>query len=152
MKHYPYGEIHNKYDSDGKPISHTGYSKPRKWWTAPNPDTINYEYHNYGWEWTHDFMKIYVDGEFIMEYNLNETTDLYENMEGFRDPEYIIFNNHITSRAAGEAGSYTVGAIDDNLEMLPANYFIDYFRLYQVPGAGKIYIDEKPWRTYPDRK
>lgn len=149
---YNYGEIHNKLDSDGKPVSHTGYSKPRKWWTAPNPDTINYEYHTYGWEWTPDVMRIYVDEEFIMEYDLNETTDLYDNMEGFRDPEYIIFNNHITSRAAGDAGFYTVGAIDDNLEMLPANYFIDYFRLYQVPGVGKIYIDETPWRTYPDRK
>lgn len=149
---YNYGEIHNVYDSDGNPVTHTGYTKPRKWWTAPNPDTINYEYHRYGYEWTPDHMRIYVDEEFIMEYDLNETTDLYDNMEGFRDPQFIIFNNHITSRAAGDAGHYTVGAIDDNLEMLPANYFIDYFRLYQVPGVGKIYIDDNVWRTYPDRK
>jgi hypothetical protein len=73
-------------------------------------------------------------------------------MRGFHDPEFIIFNNHITSRAAADAGSYTVGAIDDNLEMLPANYFIDYFRLYQKPGVGKIWIDETPYSLYPDRK
>ncbi len=149
--YYNYGELHNKYDSDGNPVTHTGWTKGRNIWTCDNPETINYEYHTYGWEWTPEVMRMYVDGEFITEYDIVTSTD-GAHMRGFQDPEYIIFNNHITSRAAADAGSYTVGAIDDNLEMLPANYFIDYFRLYQIPGQGKIWTDETVWRTYPDRK
>jgi hypothetical protein len=68
-------------------------------------------------------------------------------MTGFHDPEFVMFNNHVTTTDQ----SYTVGLIEDNLEMLPSEYFIDYFRLYQKKGSGKAWIVDT-LQEYPNRK
>ena len=150
--YYNYGQNHNVYEPDGSAKTHTSLSNEDEIWTAPDTDTINNEYHTYGWEWTPTVMNIYVDGQLVTKYDITKSFDLYNDTKGYHDPQFIIFNNHLTSKAAGKAGQYTVGYIDDNLDLLPSNYFIDYFRLYQKPGQGKIWIKDTPHSTYPDRK
>lgn len=128
--------------------SHTAWSKDKNIWTCPNPDTINQEYHIYGWEWTPKDMKIYVDKELIMTYDITKSYDDYNNMAGYHDPEFVMFNNHITTTDS----SNQYGVIDEHLEKLPSEYFIDYLRLYQKKdGKSKLYTDDT-LNVYTDRK
>lgn len=143
--YYDYATLHNKPG-----VTHTvwGYNgNETTHWTCDNPATINQEYHTYGWEWTPKVMSMYVDGEVSMTYDITKSFDDSKEMIGFHDPEFVMFNNHVTT----DDQSYTVGLIEDNLDMLPSEYFIDYFRLYQKKGEGKVWIVDD-LVTYPNRK
>lgn len=143
--YYDYATIHNK-----EGVTHTTWSyngNKTTYWTSPTPETINQEYHTYGWEWTPKVMSMYVDGKITMTYDITKSFDDSKEMIGFHDPEFVMFNNHVTTTDQ----SYTVGLIEDNLEMLPSEYFIDYFRLYQKKGSGKVWIVDT-LVEYPNRK
>lgn len=143
--HYDYETIHNKPG-----ITHTAWhynGNKTTFWTSPTPETINQEYHTYGWEWTPKVMSMYVDGKITMTYDITKTFDDCPDMTGFHDPEFVMFNNHVTT----DDMSYTVGLITDSLDMLPSEYFIDYFRLYQKKGEGKVWISDE-LVEYPNRK
>ena len=128
--------------------NHTQWNKDKEVWVSPNRDTLNREYHTYGWEWTPKVMSFYVDGSLIMTYDIVKSYDLCKDMTGFHDPEFVMFNNHVTSTDS----TYQVGLIEDSLDKLPSEYFIDYFRLYQKKdGKSKIWLDETP-NVYLDRK
>ena len=54
-----------------------------------------------------------------------------------------MFNNHVFS----EDSSFKPNTVTDNVDMLPAEYFIDWYRVYQKKdGKSKIYINETPTR------
>ena len=67
-------------------------------------------------------------------------------MSHFHDPIFLMFNNHLMAHDS----SFKANVINNNLEGLPAEYFIDWFRVYQKPGVGKLYIDETV-RSYEGR-
>lgn len=130
--------------------SHTqwGYGGQEKTtWTATNPKTINNEYHVYGWQWTPKEMVIYVDGKKIMTYDITTTYDNVDDMSGFHDPQFIIFNNHLFL----EDSSWRPNTIIGNEGLLPSEYFIEYFRLYQKKGEGKLWTDETVYKTFNGR-
>jgi hypothetical protein len=138
------GSIYNYWTENGlepQDSNHTQWNKDKKVWVSPNRDTINQEYHTYGWEWTPKVMSFYVDSSLIMTYDIVNSYDLCKDMTGFHDPEFVMFNNHVTSTDS----SYQVGLIEDSLDKLPSEYYIDYFRLYQKKdGKSKIWLDETP--------
>lgn len=145
-KYYDYNTIHNIANATS---NHTQWNKEKKVWTCANVKTINQEYHTYGWEWNSKVMSFYVDENLIMTYDITTSYDKYEDMTGFHDPEFVMFNNHITSTDA----SYQVGLIEDDIDKLPSEYYIDYFRLYQTKAEkSELYISEEVSGTYPDRK
>lgn len=142
--YYDYNTIHNIENATS---NHTQWNKEKDVWQG-NALTVNQEYHVYGWEWNTKEMVIYVDGEKIMTYDIVNSYDKYTDMTGFHDPEFVMFNNHVTSTDA----SYQVGVIEDSLDMLPSEYYIDYFRLYQKnDGKSKLYLDDTP-NVYLDRE
>lgn len=142
-QYYDYNAIHNIENATS---NHTQWNKDKKVWQG-NAQTINQEYHTYGWEWNPKVMSFYVDGQLIMTYDIVNSYDKCADMTGFHDPEFVMFNNHVTTTDS----SYQVGLIEDSLDKLPSEYFIDYFRLYQKKGEGKIWIDETP-NVYKDRE
>ena len=107
-------------------------------WTWKNIDTIENEYHTYGWEWTPEKMVMYVDGEAYMTFDTANSYDGISDMSGFNDPMFLMFNNHLITEDSWQTG-YTV---ENSNEQLPSCYYIDYIRLYQKEGVGKIYIDD----------
>lgn len=146
VKHYDYNTIHNIENSTA---NHTQWNQSKKVWTCADPSTINQEYHVYGWEWNSKVMSFYVDQTLVMTYDITKSYDEYEDMTGFHDPEFVMFNNHITSTDA----DYQVGLIEDDIDLLPSQYYIDYFRLYQTKNEkSELYISEEPSGKYPDRK
>ena len=127
--------------------SHTQWQKHKDTWIAPNPDTINNEYHTYGYQWTPKEMTMYVDGQKIMTYDITESYDGVEDMSGFHDPQFIIFNNHLFT----EDATWKPNTITGYEHMLPGEYEIEYFRLYQKKGEGRLWTDQKVHATYPNR-
>ncbi len=105
-------------------------------------ETRNQQYHTYGWEWDKNVVKMYFDGEVYVTFDTSKSADFCKDMTGFSDPAYVIFNNHLT---ANDSTGTSSGYIEDSLDDLPGEYFIDYFRLYQKSN-GKIWLDD----TYID--
>ena len=92
-----------------------------------NYENLSDEYHTYGFEWTPTEMSMYVDGYCYKTYDITKSFDACPDMSGFHDPRYIIFNNHVFSPNS----RFKPNCIEGNEDNLPANYDIDYFRLYQ---------------------
>lgn len=97
------------------------------------------DYHTYGFEWTENYMKFYVDGVCYHTYNITEEYDFgsekLPGMGGYHEHLYILINNEIFTEHSEwkPAGS----ALTDDDEM-PVTYRIDYIRLYQNPDSESI--------------
>ncbi len=103
-------------------------------------ETRNQTYHTYGWEWTPTKMEMFFDGESLGAWDISRSTDHCRDLEGFKDPQYIIFNLQLTTTDT----SNPVGFIEDSLDDLPAEYFLDYFRVYQKKdGKSKLWLNEE---------
>ena len=101
-----------------------------------DPSKLSEEYHTYGFEWTPKEMIMSIDGEKYYVFDLAKDFDKGGSMQGFHDPLYIIFNNHIfteNSRWKPE------GSEVDKRSKFPMQYWIDWVRLYQKPGIGALY-------------
>lgn len=141
-KKYDYNAIHGGG-------SHTDFpSELKKGFIFDNITNLSYEYHTYGMEWTEKEISMYIDGKKYMTFDITKSFDKYENMKGFKDyPVFLIFNNHFFTEDSSwiptqnEMNGRTEPLIIEN-EELPTEYFIDYLRLYQKKGQGKIYIDD----------
>ncbi len=101
---------------------------------------LSNEYHTYGFYWTPKEMSMYVDGTKYQSYDITKSWDEYDNMKGFNDPMMLMFNCHVMD----ESSSFAANSITENVDVLPAEYFIDYFRIYQKPGEGKVYTNTTP--------
>lgn len=93
------------------------------------------DWHLYGFEWTPEFMRMSIDGDFYMRYDLSENFDGMSDMKGFHKPMYFIINNHLFTEKL-----FWVPSRDSIVkpEDLPSVYEIDYIRLYQKPGQGVL--------------
>ncbi|HNX36443.1 MAG TPA: glycoside hydrolase family 16 protein [Kiritimatiellia bacterium] len=121
---------------------HTQSGCPRRY-TFTDAANLRGEYHTYGFEWTPQEMSMYVDGEKYCTYDLSADFDRGGSMQGFHDPLYIIFNNHIFT---GHSPWKPKGSEVDERSVFPMQYWIDWIRLYQKPGVGKLYTEEHPAR------
>ena len=52
-------------------------------------------------------------------------------MNDFRNPLFIMINNHIKEKD-----------VEYNKSTFPFEYYIDYIRLYQKPGEGGLWVDD----------
>lgn len=133
LQNYDYDTKHNVEAGN-----HTQFpEKDKNIYQFQQSSKLSYEYHTYGMEWTPTKISMFVDGEKYHTFDLTKTFDLNSDMSGFKNqPLFLIFNNHLMP----EDGDYVTTIIKN--EELPTEYFIDYLRLYQKPGQGKLYIDE----------
>ena len=126
--------LHKWYKSSHDPATHGctyngthSTSGTDKKYYFENYENLSDEYHTYGFEWTPTEMSMYVDGYCYKTYDITKSFDACPDMTGFHDPRYIIFNNHVFSPNS----KFKPNCIEGYEENLPANYDIDYFRLYQ---------------------
>lgn len=92
--------------------------------TFPKDVNLKNEYHIYGFEWTPEYLKAYVDGYCYYTIYIDEANDYseeYPGMECFHDYYYLCWNNWM----------YITHAEETKLENGYADYAIDYVRLYQ---------------------
>lgn len=138
---YDYYKIHN-VDKTKEDTSYHGAAK----WVFEDSKNLDNEYHIYGWEWTPTEHIVYVDGKEYERIDITKSFDKNPDTAGFHDPQYLIFNNHLYPQ---DLEGPTL--ITNNIECLPAIYSIDWFRLYQKPGVGELYVDTKV-NSYPERE
>ena len=113
------------------------------------------EYHTYGYEWTPTEINYYYDGAIYAHFDITESwtnpgeygkgidgwtyinADKTEtNMDCFREPQFLIFNNHLFYEGVSSAA--TSIAIS-NPGFKRADYLIDYCRVYQLPEGSEFY-------------
>ena len=137
---HAYSTLHKWYSGGGSTNTAKGY-------VATNPNrhifeytpSLTYEYHTYGYEWTPSEIKMSVDSEVFCTFDITKSFDKNEDMSGFHDPQYLIFNNHIFHPEISTA-CISITAVPDSL---PAAHYVDYVRIYQKDGIGKVYLAEE---------
>lgn len=133
---YNYSEIHgtdkNSY-SDGSSVRWNWEER------GANLETLSQEYHTYGFLWTEKEYSFYVDGIKYETIDITKSFDLCEDYQGFHEPLFLMFNNHVFA----DDMSYYENVVEDH-STLPFCYYIDWIRVYQKPGQGKLYIDTTP--------
>lgn len=118
--------MHSVYPSDK--ISHYVYDLN---------ENISNEYHIYGLKWTPEEITMSVDGEDYMTFDLKDGFDgENEYNEFLQQPLCMVFTNYLY--VDDLTSTSTAGKLIDP-ENLPAEFFIDYIRLYQIPGEGKLW-------------
>lgn len=131
------------YDKNGKDITDQIKGAPldglyhssienqgqRDGYTFANAENLKDEYHTYGFLWTPDKMEFSIDGKVYETFDLTESFDGYSN-DDLNQYYFFILDCHL----------YTEGGKKVKNESLPIEMYVDYIRLYQLPGEGKILL------------
>ncbi len=108
-------------------------------WYKFESDNLIEEYHLYGFEWTPTKMTMYIDNKAYYTYDITKNFDNGETgMGGYNTTLYLIFNNHLFTQSSSYKPyeGCEVRATD-----LPAEYAIDWVRLYQKnDGKSQLYL------------
>ncbi len=93
----------------------------------------SYVYQTVGFDWTPKEMVVYINGEEFYRYNWKESVQLdgLNDMTDFHNPAFIRINNHLEPKN-----------LPADFSTLPADYHIDYIRLYQKTDTGGIWLAE----------
>lgn len=132
--------IHKWYDNGDHTMWAIQEGNSNEWYQFES-DNISDEYHTYGFEWTKTKMTMYVDGKAYYTYDLTKNFDEGSSgMAGFDTQLHLIFNNHLFTQSS----SYKpYDGCEVNPGDLPAEYVIDWVRLYQKDdGVSKLYTAE----------
>ena len=153
-----FANFHKWYDngahSNFYPPENNGYIPENSFYRSysfKNYKTLPYEFHLYGFEWTKDYVMVYVDNTLFSKLSINDSykknmtagnTSNIElgsakgDMSGYHDYIYLLLQNMIYltgENAANENSQFSY------------NYWVDYIRLYQDPtnaDNGLIYLND----------
>jgi hypothetical protein len=94
----------------------------------------SYVYQTIGFDWTPEYMTVYINGEEFYHYDWKKSVQLdgLNDMSDFLNPVFIRLNNHLLPKN-----------IPSDFSTLPCEFFIDYVRLYQKPNTGGLWIAEQ---------
>ena len=93
----------------------------------------SFVYQTIGFDWTPEELVIYINGQEHLRYNWKKSVQLdgFKDMTDFLNPVFVRLNNHLLP------SNFT-----SDFSTLPADFYIDYVRLYQKPGTGGIWLAE----------
>lgn len=131
--------IHKWYANGDHTMWSVDEGNSNEWYQFENSDNLVEEYHLYGFEWTPTKMTMYIDDVPYYTYDLTKNFDNgASGMAGYNTQLYLIFNNHLFT----ESSTYKpYSGCEVNAKELPAEYVIDWVRLYQKnDGKSEIYV------------
>ncbi len=135
--------LHQQYDDKDLQTT-TSTINNDEYYTFVNADKLYDEYHTYGFEWTPDKMAIYVDGVKNCEWKLDSASlrsyGLDGDASGFDTTLNVLFGNNLITKYTEDLENPT--CIEDYADTnLPAEFDVDYIRLYQKnDGLSRVYI------------
>ncbi|MEE0945534.1 MAG: glycoside hydrolase family 16 protein [Acutalibacteraceae bacterium] len=134
--------LHKWYGgSASEQLSNRGVITGQKKYVFEDKENLSDTYHVYGFEWTPDVMKFYVDDYCYFTVSIREEDDFstaYPGMDCFHDFYYVCFNNWVYTEQQSWANSSLY--VENNEDFGSADYVIDYIRLYQKNGEQiKLY-------------
>jgi hypothetical protein len=140
--------VHNLHKWGGGAAKHFmlpgGEGYPDRGYVFSHPETLNDEYHVYGFEWDEHNMSFYIDDVKYATVPVDESGDFcaekLPGMEGFHEYAMIIINNEIFSPGSDWKPEGCVLTEDDPM---PIDYYIDWVRLYQDPKTEKIRLKDE---------
>ena len=93
----------------------------------------SFVYQTIGFDWTPKELVIYINGEELYRYNWKESVQLdgFNDMTDFHNPAFVRINNHLIP-----------SNIPSDFSTLPAEFYVDYVRLYQKQGTGNVWLAE----------
>ena len=121
--------IHETNKSDEKDHCQAAVGK----YEFKNAENLANEYHTYGFLWTADEMKFYIDGECFAAYT-KDTLARMGYKGDFDDTVNILFDNQLITSSSPVANEEKTNTIENNEGSLPAEYSVEYVRLYQKQG------------------
>lgn len=121
--------IHETNKSDEKDHCQAAVGK----YKFKNAENLANEYHTYGFLWTSDEMKFYIDGECFAAYT-KDTLARMGYKGDFDDTVNILFDNQLITSSSPVANEEKTNTIENNEVSLPAEYSVEYVRLYQKQG------------------
>lgn len=98
-----------------------------------NAENLANEYHTYGFLWTADEMKFYIDGECFATHTMAALKEMGYKGD-FDDTVNILFDNQLITTNSPVANEEKTNTIENNEGSLPAEYSVEYVRLYQKQG------------------
>lgn len=98
-----------------------------------NAENLANEYHTYGFLWTADEMKFYIDGECFATYTMAALKEMGYKGD-FDDTVNILFDNQLITTNSPVANEGKTNTIENNEGSLPSEYSVEYVRLYQTQG------------------
>ncbi len=116
-------------------------------------ETLDADYHLFGFGWTPEEMYFTVDNVIFARYDITDRGDFgyglgnpgdqgrLTGMQGFQDPLALHFTNWLWINYPDMDRNPEL-CVDDTCDF-PYTYRIDYVRLYQKPGEGTVYRDAK---------
>ncbi len=109
---------------------------------------LSEEYHTYGILWTPKEMSMLIDGKKYVTYDITKSFDDNPDMSMFNMPMDVLFTNYCMTNDTDMKSSM----IWDSLDKMPICYYVDYVRLYQKPGEGKLWTAKSDVTTYRGRE
>jgi beta-glucanase (GH16 family) len=79
------------------------------------------KFHLWRMDWDADFIRLYVDDQLLNTVDLSETVNASDGKNPFHQPHYLLLNLAVGGDAGGDPSGTT----------FPAQYLIDYVRVYQ---------------------
>lgn len=127
----------HSWEGDNHRVMPDSEGRENRAYTFQNFETLNQEYHTYGFLWDPNEMSFFVDGKkyCTIPINAQQTSANGETngeMAHFHDFQYIIFNNEIFTTSSEWWGSRGYALTED--DPLPIDYYIDSVCLYQKEG------------------
>ncbi len=128
-----YFNLHKWYNdfAGSEQIGNRGKFTGNRKYVFNNSANLSNTYHIYAFEWTEDFMKAYIDGKCYYEVSIKEADDYstaHPGMDCFHDYYFLCWDLMLWEYGGN-------GAIQT-----PADYRIDYVRLYQHKNSESIKI------------
>ncbi|MBQ1186317.1 MAG: glycoside hydrolase family 16 protein [Clostridia bacterium] len=98
-----------------------------------DPEKNSMLYHIVAFDWTPEDLTIYINDEKLYHYNWEESIQLdgLNDMTDFLNPAFVRLNNHLIPKN-----------FPSDYSTLPAEFYIDYVRLYQKPETGGLWLAE----------
>ena len=112
------------------------FQTPKKTYVFSDTKNLAAAFHTYGFEWTPNEVSAYVDGKKYATFDLT-TTFGDGDMSNFNEPFYLLLSDEIIT-------PYTTFKPYEGSEIsysdLPAEFWVDWIRLYQKPDEGKLIL------------